>query len=228
MPWKRKGFLLGLALVLALALSLGLYFYFSYDRNGMPRLPIVDLFENRFASKWDQQTGTAFVRPLQKSDVEKLELYPLPNGQTTPEALAAEGWTKVQGSGEFFLESLFSLDIKNALQIITAGNWIVRMDGRGEFYFMDARRDSDAKVRTNVWFVKQGLLRVKPHDYDPADHWMEVFTPKARIILHQAEVGIRIHGPGGDGQVWSMKGAVTVERRDGKVSVLAPKNMEYL
>jgi hypothetical protein len=109
----------------------------------------------------------------------------------------------------------------------TSGNWIVVMEGSGEFVFENASTNADRTIHSGLWFVRSGTFRAKPHDYDKGDHWLEIRTPKARVFLRKAEIGMRI-SEGGGGQIWLARGNATVVWNDGRRKELLPKGLDNL
>jgi len=221
------------------AVAGGVAAYFVYRarfaRDRMPAYEEPSLDPERFAARIDRMEGAAFQKIAVESDL----LSPEPSVPPgSPEERAAQGWKVVSLADRFIFGTLFYLPEakgpgeKHSLQLVTAGNWIVLMDGEGEFLFEDARvgrqqGEKGVDVQTGVWRVRRGLLRVKPHDYDPAEHWLEVRAPMATVTVIKGEIGLRVFGPD-KGQVWLMSGRAIVEPVRGDRHELKLRAMEYI
>jgi hypothetical protein len=209
-----------LALLVVAALGALIYYQLFRRRDGVPELPYPDLNAERFAATCDNLTGVAFTRTVTPEDLRASAISPAP-------AEGAPGWTPVKIGTRFHLGSLFHVRPQGHLQMNTVGNWIVALDGEGEFILEEARTDEKRTVHTNVWNVKKGTFRAKPHDYDKGDHWLQVTVPIARVFVHKGEIGLRV-SEGAGGQIWLVSGKATVVWNDGRRKELPLRGMEYL
>jgi hypothetical protein len=200
---SRPGLVVGI--VAALLIAGASYYLFLRTRSEIPSLSQADSGPDGEGAKVDIAQGPIAWR-----------------------ARGAQAQNAIKPGDRFAVGAQFSLKNGSTLQVMTVGNWLLVLDGEGEFVFDDARRDPDRKAHTGIWTMTKGTIRAKPHDYDPADHWLEIRTPKAKIYVHQGEVGARI-SEGGSGSVWLVKGQAEVVWEDGRRKKLEPNNtMEYL
>ena len=121
----------------------------------------------------------------------------------------------------------FKLAEQSSVQIVTEGNWIVEMDGQGEFSFENALTNADRTIHTAYWFVRKGELKIRPKEYDPAEHYMQIRTPIARVFLHRGEAGMKVT-EGGGGQIWIYSGTATIVWDDGRRKEIHSRGMEYI
>jgi hypothetical protein len=202
----------------ALAGGFFLFRHHQQHRDDLPELSVPDISrENREAGHAEHVTGSAAFRGAVPADV---------SGPASTSA-AAPGLSAEKDGASFFLGTFFQVAPKSFLQLLTTGNWIVGLDGDGEFVLEDARTNPEGTIHTAYWFVRRGTFRAKPHDYDPSDHRLEVRTPIARVYVGKAEIGMRV-SEGGGGQIWLVSGKATIVWNDGRRKELTQKGMDYL
>jgi hypothetical protein len=197
---------LGQLLIAVVVLAIGgaSYHLFTRQRSELPAFPDADATADGSVGRIERMTGGGAMKP---------------GTQASEKALAP--------NVAFPVGAEFRIKTGGTAEIMTYGNWQIVLD-EGEFAIEDARRAADQKAHSQVWTVRRGMIRAKPHDFDPADHWLEIRTPKARIYVHQGEIGARI-SEGGAGTVWLVKGQAEVVWEDGRRRKLAPDNsLEYL
>lgn len=200
----------------------GVYLGVRHFRNqgGIPDLAIPDLNENRQAGVNEKQYGTTFMRPATPADEESPKV-------TLASGADPVGWVPAKEGEPFLLGTVFHARGQSGLQLLTTGNWIIALDGEGEFIFEDAKRNAGGTVHTAFWMIRKGAFRAKPHDYDPSDHWLQIRTPVAKVIVHKGEIGLRITD-GGGGQIWLVSGKATIFWNDGRRKELKLRGMDYI
>jgi hypothetical protein len=203
MSWRSR---LKLLPVLAIVAAGGIwsYQYWEAHRDELPGLDVDDVSGNRVAGTVDVVRGNAFGASAQG-----VEFAPLKHPST------------------FILGSVFRLNGGSFVQLKTNGNYLVGLDGDGEFVAEKARLSHDRTKHTLHWFVRKGTLRVKPNKYDPAEQHVEIRTAIARVRGNKAELGVRVNEAGG-GQVWLMSGTAEVIWNDGRRKELKVRGMDYL
>jgi hypothetical protein len=127
----------------------------------------------------------------------------------------------------FPVASRFQLPAGSSAELFTEGNWKVELEGEGSFRIDDARTDSTRTRHTSSWFVEKGTFLAHPREFDPSEHWMEIRTPIARVLVRNAELGMKI-SQGGGGQVWIQSGNGVVLWNDGRKKELKVKGMEFI
>lgn len=186
----------------------GAAFYYGYwlpHRDEFPSLAITDLDARGFAAKLERANGPAFKRIGE-------------SGQ----------WQEIGTGDGLVLGTMIRLDRGSSVTYQTAGNWIVVMDGPGEFLFEDAKRTTDSGVRSVQFQVKQGLLRLKPHTGDlETVHWAQVTITKARIVVEQGEIGVEVSSAG-DAKTWLMDGKGIIFKPDGSRERMGLKGLIFL
>ncbi len=178
--------------------------YFLIHRDDPPSVAQVDVDPAGVAARTDWVRGEVRVRPARPEEFE----FRLPDGPVEP-FLVMSGSKAPISPGTYFEVSAGA-----ALQMSTNGNFIVAIDGPGSFVFENARRDSDSGRRTLTLRLKHGTLRAKRHDQDSAEHWLELYTPRGRLILQQGEIGIEVNQEG-LGRFWIVSGTVVFRGADG-------------
>jgi hypothetical protein len=215
--------------IVALWIAL-IYVGFDYfdKKDQLPPAPLPDLSDQRQAGTVTRVSGSVFTRMVLPEDFQNMAISPKPKP-------GDPAWRNATQNASFVIGTLFRASAGGKLQVSTSGTWIVGLDGEGEFIFEDARTNEDRSLHTITWILKKGLLRAKPHTYDLTDHWLEVKTPLARVLVEKGELGIRLpdfqKSPAPDaprGQVWLMSGKATVYWNDGRKKELPLKGMEYL
>lgn len=220
-PWRNK-LMAFFFLVLVGVFGVWSYRSFFMKRDALPQLDFPDVNNEQNVGKVDQYFGTAWVT----SNSSGIAPMALPSPAASP-GIETVPSTGVRDGMEFKAESVFRVQAQSQVQLSTAGNWIVVLDGDGEFTLDEAWTNESRNVHSIAWTVKKGTFRAKPHDYDPSDHWLEVRTDKARIVVHQGELGV-IVPEGGGGRFWLVSGRATVYWKDGRQKVLETKGMGYL
>lgn len=138
------------------------------------------------------------------------------------------GWKPVAGETHFPMRAAFRLAAGSELQLRPHGGYVVNLDGEGEFVLLDATTGADRKDREIVWLVKRGMLRIKPHDADPARHVLVLRTPKGEVRGENASMGLRVNDAQGNGQVWVMDGKASLRMADGTTRELPLKAVQGL
>lgn len=211
-------------LPLLMIILVGVLGYFGYKRfsrgEGIPNLPDQELNSQGKAGVIEHLQGTALVKPAESKDFNSSAI-------SSAAAEGVEGWIAPIAKDGFLPETLFHLKPNSSMRVMTAGNWLVAMDGEGEFIFEDGKVDAEKKAHSTIWTVKKGTFRAKPHDYDPSTHWIEVKTAAATVYCQQSEFGLRI-SEGGKGQVWLISGKIIVLWKDGRRKEITQKGMDYL
>ena len=187
-----------------------------------PEFSSKDIKANGDAGKIERVSGQAWGRAVHASDLPANATL-----QLTPGTSAVPELKPLTESAMFPLPFFFHVAKGSFLQIVTEGNWIIGMDGEGDFLLEDALTNADRTVHQGVWFVKSGTFRAKPHDYDPSVHTLIIQTAAGKVFADRAEIGMRI-SEGGRGQVWLMSGKGKIEWNDGKTQELVLKGMVYL
>lgn len=188
-----------------------------------PSLPIQDLNQNKQAGMVDRAVGEVYLRPLQADDQDLRKLSSVPKRNGT----LSDSWQEVLPGDVFPLKTLFRLHSSGSVQATTHGSWIVALEGEGEFAIEEARTNPARTTHATSWFLKRGNFRAKPQDYDPSEHWLQLRTPSARIIVQKGEIGVNVREDG-TGQVWLLSGRAMVEWNDGRRKRLKVKGMDYL
>lgn len=222
MASHRKTWLRGLVVFMVLGAAGGVGYYYYLHRDDPPRPAEVDVAgEDHNAGKVEALGGTILTRSIQAGDLEQVALTSPAPAPTTP------GWTPLRDQGPIYLNTLFHVPAKQGVRLSSHGQWLFSLEGEGEYAFEDARIDRKKNLVTNVFFVRQGTFRAKPHDYDPREHWLEIRTPAAKVLIHQGEIGMRI-SPGGHGTVWLMQGKGVVVTPDGRRRELSFRGMDHI
>lgn len=227
-PTEKKPKVLQAFLLVVCLVGVGGLGYSFYDRllnppGAMPRLEIRNVLEDQTAGYWNTQKGGAFLRPAGPKDSENFELSRVPSDDL---AAQSAGWELIQPKQRFYLETLFYVRPSSSLSVITNGNWIVHLDD-GEFLFWEAKRDEKDQTVTEVWIVKQGLFRALVYSGSKRKHWLEVRTPRGKVVVEQGEIGLKV-GENGSTQFWVMSGAATAFKRDGTSEKVELRGLKYL
>ena len=217
----KRGPVLFAAAVLALA---AIYFVVRQRQHGLPETNIPDLDANKSAGHVDRLQGVAYIRNSVPEDLQNHLLSAVPENS---DVAKKSGWVAANQDDKYYLGSLFRLAQGSSLQVLTAGNWLLVLDGDGEFIFEDARTDQEHFSHRATWLVKKGIFRAKPYDYEHGPHELEVVTPTARVLVHSGEIGLKT-GEDGKGDVWLMAGKAEVVWNDGKHKELALKSVEKI
>jgi hypothetical protein len=180
------------------------YRYWEAHKDDLPELAMDDIGGSREAGTVGVVRGQAYSAAAQGA-----EFIPLKQGAT------------------FILGTTFRVPGGSFVQLKTNGNYLVGMDGEGEFVVQKARVSADRKSHTLHWLVRKGTFRVKPNDYDPGQQFVEIRTAIARVLGTKAEFGVRVNDAGG-GQVWLMSGTAQVIWNDGRRKELKVRGMDYL
>lgn len=204
--------------LLFLVLGVGAYHYF-FGRYQLPYLTRYEVDSSYQAGKIDRLVGNVSLSFLMPHPG-VLDENEVPETPRTLPTLAQEG-------ASFPLGTAFRVPGGASVHVITEGNWVVGMEGDGEFSFEDAKRDENHRLHSVAWTVSRGTLRARPQDYDPSDLRIQIGTPTARIVVRKGEVGVRIDR-GGHGQVWLFSGSATIVWNDGKRGEINHQGMRYL
>ena len=221
--WRRLGSRGRSLLVIGGAIAIvWLLFQFSH-RDEPPFLSFSDVDSTGRAGSSELQSGTAYFRIAEADDYEAEVITPAFSYRSTD-------WMPFKKGNALLLGSLLYLDKKVYVQFITAGSWLIALDGEGDYIFEDAKRDQEGKKHTIFWNMKRGMFRAKVHDYDPTDHWLQLRTPFAYIFLRQGEMGLRIDNvkpPPGKrrGVLWHVKGRTIIKWNDGRRKVITEKGL---
>lgn len=171
--------------------------------------------------------GAVFwVRRGPGAEMPVLQFEDVGAGKSAGKVSKASGVSQHEGE-TVSLGEQFSLPDQAAVQVVTAGNWIVEMGGEGEFSFENALTNADRTVHEAFWFVKRGELKMRPKEYDPAEHYLQIRTPIARVFLLKGEAGMKVT-EGGGGQIWVYSGTATIVWNDGRRKEVHSRGMEYI
>lgn len=220
-PGKRSwlAFFISVAVVVGLA-AIGLR-YFLEHRDDPPVPGQTDVDEQGVAARVQWVKGKVVTRPAHLEEYSFRE----PTG-------IVENPREVEGKdAPLYAGSWIGLEAGSSMQLKTNGNFIMILDGPGEYLFEDARRQDDNEVSKSkhvlLFRMKRGMLRAKRHDYDPSQHWLQVIVPKGRIILEQGEIGVETHRPG-SGRFWVVSGKVTYRPNEGQRRADLPRGIHHL
>jgi hypothetical protein len=205
---------LGVAVIAAIGIK-----YFIDHRDDPPTPGQTDVDAQGVGARVDWTKGKVLTRPARPEEYEFRE----PAGiLETPREVSGDGSPLYPGSW-------FGLEAGSSIQLITTGNFILILDGPGEFLFEDARREDGDGVTSkgkHVLFfrVKRGSLRAKKHDYDDGQHWLQVTVPKGKVLLEQGEIGVETN-PEGNGRFWVVAGKVVYRPKDGPRQADLPRGI---
>jgi hypothetical protein len=206
-----------------LAVLVGIIFWM---RGGpeFPKLPVVDVAPDGTAAQVEKISGKAYLRKAPVSILKEAQSAPQFDNQGHPTPL---GWGSVSTKEKLQLESLFYLAQGAFVQVRTPGNWIVMMDGEGEFYFDEAKKNAENTAHSTLWWVKKGMIRAKSYEKAPGKFYLEVRAGDARVLVENGEIGLRFSEKVG-GQVWLVQGRATVKGPGFKRRELKPGVVETL
>src|SRR4051812_3974805 len=103
----------------------GLAYHFYLQRDQLPELPVEDVGANRVAGEIQYVKGAPTVAFVE-------------GGQPV----------ELKQSATFYLGSVFKLNSGAFAQLKTHGNYMIAMDGDGEFQFKEARASAERTAHT--------------------------------------------------------------------------------
>ncbi len=191
----------------------------SGGTSGVPRLATPDLDGNRQAGLVELWSGGVKTRLALPEDFSP--------GRRSVASADSPGtiWTPItQARIPYFLGSLFRLEQKSMVQLTSSGNYLVILDGPGEFVLEDAKRDDAPSRRVFEWVVHQGGLRAKPNEYEASEQWLVVRTPAVRIEAKESEIGLSV-GENGQGKFWLVSGQARLFKKDGSERLIEQRGV---
>jgi len=201
------------------------YQYYQLHRYDPPNLPFPDLSVSGVAAHVAILKGEGYWRFLNAEDLDDSEYFFRDDLQLPPQQ--KEGWTQITKESKILLGSMLVLS-SSSVKLKTHGKWQIQLD-YGQHILEDARRDDVGKKHVVKFFVRNGQLRAKSYGYDSDKYWLEIRTKVARIIIHNGEIGLRISGNTGRGQIWLMSGfGVVYDLERGTMKILSAGNLDNI
>lgn len=187
--------------------------YYRAHRDDPPLPSRTDVDAQGGGAKVDWVKGVVKTRPARLEEYEFRE----PQGEVEePRPITGAGAVLQPGSW-------YGLEAGGSMQLLTYGNFLLILDGPGEFLFQDARGDETGR-HVLLFAMKRGTLRAKKHDHDPGHHWLQLTVPKGRLILEQGELGVESDAAG-NGRFWIVSGKAVYRPNEGDRRADLPKGV---
>lgn len=201
--------LLGAFLLVSL-LGGSLWVYHQWHQDDLPTLPMADLDFIQKPGKGKPAGGltlSAYAASVLYMSGKSYWISPMDHTQKHP----------LQLGDLVGMPSYFEVMPQSYVQLTGSGLSIVALDGvpgvPSYFTLEGAWRSVDSALRVQRWKVGPGGMRVKFAENTTHTHWLEIVTPRVRLLLKQGEIGLQVFSAEGAGRFWLVSGSVIVNRK---------------